>query len=227
MTVTATMIGSGERVMPDQASEVNADTPQPLVYVVDDDPEVRRSLQLLMESVNLAVECYGSAAEFLQGYNRARPGCLILDVRMPGMSGLELQDQLVTEGSKLPIIMITAFGEVSLAVRAMRAGAVDFVEKPFSRQELLDRVHAAIEASAAQQQKNQSRAEIAQRLGRLTDRERQVMDLMVAGHQTKEIATELGISPKTVDNHRSRVFEKTEADGVAELVWMVVRNGET
>lgn len=212
--------------MPDQASEVCKDTPQPLVYVVDDDPEVRRSLQLLMESVNLAVECYGSAAEFLQGCDRARPGCLILDVRMPGMSGLELQDQLVAEGSKLPIVIITAFGEVSLAVRAMRAGAVDFVEKPFSRQELLDRVHAAIETSVAQQQTNQSRVEIAQRLQKLTDRERQVMDLMVDGHQTKEIAAELGISPKTVDNHRSRVFEKTEAVGVAELVWMVVRNDE-
>jgi FixJ family two-component response regulator len=213
--------------MPGQASEFRDETPQPLVYVVDDDPEVRRSLQLLMESVNLAVECYSSAGAFLEGCDRARPGCLILDVRMPGMSGLELQDQLVAEGSKLPIIMITAFGEVSLAVRAMRAGAVDFVEKPFSRQELLDRVHAAIEISVALHKKNESRAEIAQRLGKLTDRERQVMDLMVAGHQTKEIAIELGISPKTVDNHRSRVFEKTGADGVAELVWMVVRNGES
>jgi FixJ family two-component response regulator len=215
--------------MSDQATEFDQSLGgrlQPLVHVVDDDPEVRRSLQLLMESVSLEVECYGSAAEFLGAYDPSRPGCLILDVRMPGMSGLELQDQLVRANSSLPIIMITAYGEVSLAVRAMRTGAIDFVEKPFSRQELLDRVHAAIETSVQEQQKKRSQAEIADRLAKLTERERQVMDLMVAGHQTKDIATRLGISPKTVDNHRSRVFDKTGAEGVAELVWMVVRNGD-
>jgi two-component system response regulator FixJ len=214
--------------MIDQMTEVDSSTPgapSPVVSVVDDDPEVRRSLQLLMESVGLEVECFSSAAEFLEAYDGTRPGCLILDVRMPGMSGLELQDQLLQRGSTLPIIIITAYGEVSLAVRAMRAGAMDFVEKPFSRQELLDRVHSAIDRSVDANRKKKTRSEIAVRLAKLTDRERQVMDLMVAGHQTKEIAAELGISPKTVDNHRSRVFEKTGADGVAELVWMVVRNG--
>lgn len=210
----------------EQRGEAELDEIQPQVFVVDDDPEVRRSLQLLMESVGLAVACYESAAAFLDAYDRTAPGCLILDVRMPGMSGLELQDHLIRQGSSLPVIMITAYGEVSLAVRAMRAGAVDFVEKPFSRQELLDRVHAAIERSVKALRGERTRAEIAGRLAKLTDRERQVMDLMVAGHQTKEIATELGISPKTVDNHRSRVFEKTGADGVAELVWMVVRNNK-
>ena len=210
----------------DERGEQNSDEIQPRVFVVDDDPEVRRSLQLLMESVGLAVTCYESAADFLDSYDRSLPGCLILDVRMPGMSGLELQDHLIAKGSSLPIIMITAYGEVSLAVRAMRAGAVDFVEKPFSRQELLDRVHSAIDRSVTAKKRDKNRAEIAGLLAKLTDRERQVMDLMVAGHQTKEIATELGISPKTVDNHRSRVFEKTGADGVAELVWMVVRNDE-
>jgi FixJ family two-component response regulator len=195
------------------------------VFVVDDDAEVRRSLQLLMESVGLEANCFESAAAFLDSYDPSLAGCLILDVRMPGMSGLELQDQLARQGSSLPIIMVTGHGEVSVAVRAMRAGAVDFVEKPFSRQELLDRVHAAIERSVKAKMRERDRAEIAGRLAKLTDRERQVMDLMVAGQQTKDIALELGISPKTVDNHRARVFEKTGAAGVADLVWMVVNNG--
>jgi FixJ family two-component response regulator len=200
--------------------------PSPLVSVVDDDPELRRSLQNLMDSVGLDVACYASAAEFLQAYDNERPGCLVLDVRMPGMSGLELQEQLVAQGSILPVIMITAFGEVPMAVRAMQAGALGFVEKPFSRQELLDLVHSGIEKSQAAKRKERSRAEIQSRLARLTGRERQVMDLMVAGQQTKEIAQQLGISPKTVDNHRSRVFDKTGAEGVAQLVWMTVHNGD-
>ncbi|MGB5343923.1 MAG: response regulator transcription factor [Thermoanaerobaculia bacterium] len=199
-------------------------TPQPspaTVFVVDDDEAVRDSLALLLRSVELAVATFSSANEFLDSYDPAAPGCLILDVRLPGMSGLELQQRLADDGADLPIVFITGHGDVPMAVRAMRRGAVDFLQKPFSDQELLDRVQQALAEQSQRRQQSESKAEIAQRIRSLTPREHEVMELIVEGLANKVIANRLGTSQRTVEVHRASVMRKMQADSVARLVHLV------
>lgn len=193
-----------------------------IVFVVDDDAAVCDSLRFLIESVGLQVRTFSSADEFLAAYTPDQPGCLVLDIRMPGMSGLELQEQLAKRGYTLPVIIITAHGDVPSAVRAMHAGAVDFMSKPFNDQSLLDRVHQALAKDARTRRDEAVRAAIAAKVALLTPREREVMDLVVSGMSNKGIAAQLQLSAKTVETHRARVMEKMEAGSVAELVRMVL-----
>ncbi len=192
----------------------------PTVFVVDDEPVIRASLQRLLESVSLRVETYASASEFLDALKPGRPGCLVLDVRMPGISGLDLQERLSTLGIDLPIIFVTAYGDVPMAVRALKGGAVDFVQKPFNSQALLDRIHVAIQQNVEAGRRRKEREELGVRFSLLTPREREVMDLVVAGRANREIAEQLGLSPKTVEVHRAHVMRKLQAGSAAELVRM-------
>lgn len=191
---------------------------QATVFVVDDDHAVRKSLDMLIRSVGIPVETFPSAQEFLAAYDPRRPGCLVLDVRMPGMSGLELQRHLQDQGMHLPVIVITGHGDVPIAVRALKNGALEFLEKPFSKQLLLEHVREALQRDAARRADRTRLSSVESRLASLTDRERQVMDLVVAGKVSKEVAAALGISKKTVDVHRSRVMQKMQVESVAELV---------
>jgi RNA polymerase sigma factor (sigma-70 family) len=190
--------------------------------VVDDDEAVRRSLEALVRSVGLSVESYASGQEFLAAYNPDRPGCLVLDIRMPGMSGTELQETLRQRGYTLPIIVITGHGDVPIAVHAMKHGAVDFIEKPFSKQLLLDRIHEAIARDGRMREESSRNAKIQSRLATLTPRERQVLELVAEGKPNKRIAAELGVSKKTVEVHRSHVMRKMQAGSLAEVVEQVV-----
>ena len=195
---------------------------EPTVFVVDDDPAVLRGLRLLMKSVKLNVETYLSAQEFLDDYDPAQPGCLLLDLRMPGISGLELQEIIRTRNIPIPIIIITGYGEVSAAVQAMQKGAVDFLEKPFNDQVLVDQIQKAIAEDAQIRQQRAEQEAVLARLALLTAREREVMDLVIAGKLNKVIAHQLGISPKTVEFHRSHIMKKMKAASVAELVALVI-----
>lgn len=188
------------------------------VFVVDDDAAMRESLRFLVESVGLDVETFERAEDFLERYDAERPGCLILDVRMPEVSGLELQERLAEYGSGLPIIMVTGYGDVPMAVRAMRNGAVDFIEKPFSDQHLIDRVQEAIARDRLRRTERKGRESVARRVSTLSAREREVLDLVVTGKANKVIANELGLSPKTVEVHRARLMKKLNVSSVAELV---------
>lgn len=192
----------------------------PTVFIVDDDPAMRKSLRWLTESVGLKVETFGTAEEFKAAYDPAEPGCLVLDIRMPGISGLDLQTQLAEQGVKIPVIIVTGHGEVQSAVRAMKTGAVGFIEKPFSDQDLLDAIHQALEQDATRREGEGSRREVEARYATLTPRERQVLELVVAGRANKQIAAELNISQKTVEVHRAHVMGKLRARSVAELVRM-------
>ncbi len=195
---------------------------KPTVFVVDDDAAVRDSLKLLLKSVGQAVETFASAQEFLDAYKDDRPGCLVLDIRMPGMSGLELQEKLNERRSILPVIFITGHGDVPMAVEAMQAGAVDFIQKPFRDQDLLDRINQAVERDTANRADLAERNAIRRRLGTLTPREREVMDLVVRGKANKVIAGDLNLSQRTVEIHRARVMEKMQASSLAHLVRMVL-----
>lgn len=201
---------------------------QPVVHVVDDDPQVRESLGLLIRSAGLNVQSHASAEEFLAKYrdDPGAPSCLVLDVRMPGLSGLGLQKELAAAGVQVPVIMISGYADVSSAVQAMSAGALDFMEKPFSRQALMQRVMEALDRSARQRQEQARRAEVAARIATLSAREREVMVLLVAGKHAKHIAAEFGIGEKTVLKHRSRVLDKMRVDSVAELVRVVLTFGD-
>ena len=192
-------------------------TQEQTIFVVDDDKRVRDSLRWLIESVSLPVETYGSAEEFLDAYAPHRHGCLILDIRMPKISGLQLQDILAARGIRLPIIMVTGHGDVPTAVRAVQKGAVDFLEKPFNDQVLLDRIHAGLEDDARRQQEEETQREILKRFHSLTAREREVLERVVGGMPNKRIAGELGISVKTVEVHRARAMEKMGAKSLAEI----------
>jgi RNA polymerase sigma factor (sigma-70 family) len=196
-----------------------------MVHIVDDDPAMRDSLRWLIESVGLAGRTYTTAEEFLAKYDDGGPGCLVLDVRMPGLSGLELQEKLRRQGIGIPIIIITAHADVPIASRALKAGALDFIEKPFSDQILLDRVREAIERDRDQRRIAAKRAAIAAQVAQLTPREREVMGLVVAGKANKVIASELGLSQKTVEVHRARVMRKMHADSVAQLVQLAMESG--
>jgi len=196
--------------------------PTPTVFVVDDDQAMRSSLKWLIESIGMQVKTYGSADEFLNSYFPGRVGCLLLDVRMPGMSGLDLQAHLAQEDSRLPVIIITGHGDVSMAVKAMKSGAVDFIEKPFHDEELLTSIRNALEFDEKRRALQSRRAEIAVRLAELTPREHEVMEMVTEGRANKEIAGVLGVSAKTVEAHRARVMDKMGASSLAELVRMAL-----
>lgn len=197
----------------------------PVVFVVDDDDAVRQSIRLLLRSVGLVVETCASAREFLERWEPECPGCLVLDIRMPGMSGLELQARLAREAAAPPVVFITGHGDVSLAVRAMRDGAVDFIEKPFNDQDLIDRVQRAIRLDGERRQAVARRQAAAARFATLTPREREVMLAVVAGHANKVVAIDLGLSERTVEIHRSRVMEKSGARSLPELVRLAALAG--
>ena len=192
------------------------------VFIVDDDEEVRDSLKLLIESVGLETETFDSAETYLKSFDPNRAGCLILDVRMKGMSGLSLQEHLRREAIHPPIIIITGHGDVQMAVKAVKAGASEFLEKPFNEQLLLDSIHVSIERDAEQRGKASKLAEIQQKVNCLTDREKEVMELVVTGMQNKNIASELHITQSTVEAHRAKVMEKMEARTLSALMRMII-----
>lgn len=192
------------------------------VYVVDDDEALRDSLVWLVESQGFAVEAYSSAEGFLEAYRDDMRGCLVLDVRMPGMTGLELYERLSARGASLPVVFITGHGDVPMAVLALKKGAVDFIEKPFNDKDMLRLVEQCLKLDREQWDARRHDTEVVRRVATLTDREREVMGLVVAGLLNKQIADELGISMKTVEVHRSRVMEKMAVGSVAELVRAVL-----
>ena len=197
-------------------------TEDPTVFIVDDDDEVRSALALLMESVGMPTETFESALVFIQQFNPQRSGCLVLDVRMKGMSGLDLQERLSKEAIYPPIIVITGHGDVPMAVCAVKAGAIDFIEKPFNDQVLLDSIHRAIEQDAQRRGKAMQLAEIESRLERLTPREREILNQVVSGKRNKTIAFDLDISQSTVEAHRSKVMEKMQARSLSDLMRMML-----
>jgi len=198
---------------------------EPTVTVVDDDTALRDSLALLLKVAKLRPETYSSAERFLDQYDPDRPGCVLLDVSMPGMSGLELQELMAEKGWLTPVIVMAGNANVEMAVRATKAGAFDFIEKPFTADALLERIRQALGEDREKRRRHERRREIGARLSSLTPRERQVLDLMVAGRLSKEIAVELDISIKTVEKHRANVMAKTQAGSVADLVSMVLSSG--
>src|SRR5262245_24378801 len=197
------------------------DSPQ-TVIVVDDDDAVRNSLRLLLKSAGINAEAAGSAQEYLSRYDATQGGCLLLDVRMPGMSGLELQQQLNLRGATIPVIFITGHGDVPMAVEAMQHGAFDFLQKPFRDQDLIDRIQRALERDARNRSALAQHKKIRERIASLTPREREVLALMTRGKPNKVMAAELGVSQRTVEIHRARVMEKSGADSLAHLVRMVM-----
>jgi RNA polymerase sigma factor (sigma-70 family) len=192
------------------------------VYVVDDDDAMRDSLVWLLESQGFAVQAFASGESFLELYREEMRGCLVLDVRMPGMSGLELYEHLVALRSSLPVLFVTGHGDVPMAVSALKKGAVDFIEKPFGDKDMLRLVEHCLAVDRSQAETRQREAEVHRRLESLTAREREVLDLVVAGKLNKQIADDLGISMKTVEVHRGRVMEKMAVGSVAELVQAVM-----
>lgn len=196
------------------------------VFVVDDDAAVLDSVSLLLESVGLPALTFRSADAFLEAWNPDHPGCLVLDIRMPGMSGLQLQEHLRAAGSTLPIIFLTAHGDIPMAVRAVKTGAIDFIQKPFRDQEFLDKVQRAIDADAEARRREAERNRVLERIATLTPREAEVMERVVAGQPNKAIAEELGVSQRTIEVHRAHVMSKLRADSLATLVRMamVVQN---
>jgi FixJ family two-component response regulator len=191
------------------------------VFVVDDDPEIRRSLTRLLEEVDLAVQTYSSAREFLEAYDPGCQGCLVLDVRMPGTDGIALQKTLKEKGISLPVIIITGHGDVPMAVEAMQRGALDFIEKPFRAQPLLERINQALTQGAENHRRQAEKDAVAARVALLTARQRQVMALMAAGETTKTIAASLELSVKTVDYHRAKVMETMQARSMVDLARML------
>ncbi len=192
------------------------------VFIVDDDEAVRDSLRLLLKSIGLPVRTFASAQEFLPGYEARQPGCLVLDIRMPGMSGLELQQQLNMRGATIPVVFITGHGDIPMAVEAMQHGAFDFLQKPFRDQDLIDRVQRALERDATIRAQLRTTDRIRENLASLTPREREVLSLVTAGKPNKVMAGDLGVSQRTVEIHRARVMEKMQARSLAQLVRMLM-----
>jgi RNA polymerase sigma factor (sigma-70 family) len=197
------------------------------VFIIDDDAAVRKSLERLGRSVGLQGRPFASAPEFLQGAAADGPSCLVLDVRMPGVSGLALQETLAAAGQPIPIIFITGHGDIAMSVRAMKAGAVDFLAKPFHDQDLLEAVQAAIARDRQAREQRAALQAIQQRAALLTPREREVLTLVVAGLLNKQIAAELGMSEKTVKAHRAQVMQKMQVSSVAQLVLLAEKVGLT
>lgn len=191
------------------------------ICVIDDDEAVRDSVKTVLAAADMPVETFGSAKEFLDGFDPARVGCVVADIRMPGMDGLELQAHLAGRCPGMPVIMITGHGDVPMAVKAMKAGAADFIEKPFDVEMLIERIHRALE-TRDHQEVPVPPAEVRDRVGRLTPRERDVLRLLIRGEPNKVIAHKLGISPRTVEIHRARIMGKMQIQNLPQLVRMVV-----
>jgi RNA polymerase sigma factor (sigma-70 family) len=196
-----------------------------IVFVVDDDASVRNALKSLIRSVGLQVELFGSAQEFLQSKRQNVPSCLILDIRLPGISGLDFQRKLAEAGNFIPIIFISGHGDIPMSVRAMKGGAVEFLTKPFRDQDLLDAIHVALERDRARRQREDEIATLKDRFEWLTPREREVLPLVVSGLPNKQIAAEIGTSETTVKVHRGQLMRKMGADSLPELVRMAERIG--
>lgn len=197
--------------------------PQSVVYVIDDDASVRKSLERLIRTAELSVQTFSSAQDFLSCTLPDDPGCLVLDVKMPGVTGLELQEKLTAVHRFIPIIFITGFGNIPASVQAMKAGAVDFLEKPFDDKTLLDAIHRAINRDIQYRQKNAELAALRRRSERLTNREREVFELVVTGMLNKQIAFQLGITEKTIKVHRARIMQKMAVQSFADLVRLAER----
>jgi two-component system response regulator FixJ len=198
---------------------------QPTVFLVDDDNAVRDALGLLLDSVGFRTVSYPSAAAFLDDFDPHRRGCLVLDIRMPGISGMELQAALAEKSVNIPIIFLTGHGNVSMSAKAFRSGAIDFMEKPFNENVLLERIQEAIQLDQSNQAVATRRVDANTRLASLTPREREVMLLIVAGNANKEIATKLNLSTRTIETHRGRILEKTGAQSLADLIELAIASG--
>ena len=196
-----------------------------IVYVVDDDVSVRKAMTRMFKSLGLEVATFGTAREFLDCRRKDVPGCLILDVQMPGLTGLELQEELVAHQVDLPIVFMTGHGDIPMTVKAMRSGAVDFLPKPVDEQQLVQTVHQAIERNARKRHETATLSDFRQRVDSLSKRESEVMTLVISGLLNKQIASRLGITEHTVKVHRGRVMEKTGVDSVAQLVRLCERSG--
>ena len=194
----------------------------PTIFVVDDDDAVRTALRLLIKALGLPVETFASAQEFLDSFDADRPGCLVTDIRMPGMSGLELQAKLNELHSIMPLVFISGHGDIPMAVEAMQHGAMDFIQKPFRDQDLIDRIRQALDLDRANRAALRGRDEIIERIRTLTPREHEVLALVAAGKANKVIAGDLDVSQRTVEIHRARVMEKMNASSLAHLVRMVI-----
>jgi len=194
-----------------------------VVYIVDDDPDVRESMVILMESVGQAFKEYESAHAFLQDYHGGMRGCLVADIRMPRMSGLELQEKLIDAGSLLPIIFITGHGDISLAVKAMRRGALDFIRKPFHEQNLLDRINEALDIEDGKRKAQMDKQQLVERFDSLSQRELEVLELVAQGKMSKVVADDLGISERTVEAHRSHIMHKLGIHTVAQLIRLKIQ----
>ncbi len=192
------------------------------VFVIDDDIEFAKSVRFLLNSVNLSVELFHSAENFLTKINTSDKGCVLVDVRMPGLSGLELQSILAKEYPDLPVIIMTAHGDIDMAVRAMKDGVLDFIQKPFNDQRLIDLINKAMKLNAKITEKRQYKTNQQERLNKLTPREYEVLDLIVAGNTNKEIAVQLGIADKTVEVHRANIMDKTMATSLQDLMKLVL-----
>lgn len=202
--------------MPSQSDQ------KPTVFIVDDDASIRFAMQALMDSVNLEHEIFESGDDFLSKITEQRPGCLVLDIRMPGMDGLQLQQELKTREIDVPIIFLSGHADVPIAVNAVKAGAFDFIEKPFREQHLLDSVKKAVDKDAELRRQGLNRSAVMGRMATLTDREREVLELVLEGMTSKAIAAKLGRSHNTIDQHRAKILEKMQAGNVASLVRMVL-----
>jgi two-component system, LuxR family, response regulator FixJ len=200
----------------------SASAPESTVYIVDDDAGMRKSLRWLVETLGVAVKIFPSAASFLDAYDDSMPGCLVLDVRMPEMSGLELQEELKARGIEIPVIVLTGYADVPSVVRAFKGGAFDFLEKPFSDEILLQRIQRALSLDRKRRRKRVAVGAVREGLARLTRRERETLDLVVEGLSSKQVASRLRVSFKTVEAHRASIMKKLGAEGVAHLVRMVV-----
>lgn len=195
------------------------------VFVIDDDADVRDSLKWLLESVGLRVQTFENALAFFDSFDKSQSGCIVMDVRMPGLSGINAQKKLAEHHIELPVIMISAHGNVDMAVTALTQGALTFIEKPFDDQVLIDHVHDALEKDRVRVARENSRARIRERYDSLTRRERQVLELIVKGYSNQEAADELGINRKTVEGHRANLISKMKVDSLAELVQIAIALG--